>query len=570
MNRFSQPSSLLSSALMSASFAPDSRCSSSAALPNASVIPDEIAKHISPGDKGRLVRGDLKAYLPVVIEVFKAMEFTRDLPEMSSDDRNNRVLREAYRKNSPAAARAPQIQRTGVKDVRSRSAPRQLHRSHRMYHLPLAEVVREEQPDSSAPWKPRSPLNGKNLFLTFFYSRFYQALCRSGDVDFNDETTQQEITEVSRIVRHALQACKDDSYFPGSAGKDIPVHDLGMVLACFGKFARAAGISPEKIINAAPRFFIEKQVLDAMREEFGFEPDNPLLVFMYDTEENYAKGLAQGWLHASSLISRLHRESVAALGVKDIETLHRTCTSSVKHSDGRPIDSTMGNVGVRYALFQRRGLTDAGIDEWRRLYGKLNAACDKVIEDRALPGTSRKLLTLTEYKRPWKQGGDWVEMRRNTLYSNDAEGKGRAVVRALAAKLIDDFRDDIRRACEHEKADGTPATTEKIGAVIGLCQSLERLHPYPDSNGRVFEFLLPNVLLVALGLGPYAPVEPYRFDGAARDDMQDEIMHGRREAETLMPPATQSKDAQPDSDSDTEDAVTFVQTLAEMLLLFMP
>jgi hypothetical protein len=82
-------------------------------------------------------------------------------------------------------------------------------------------------------------------------------------------------------------------------------------------------------------------------------------------------------------------------------------------------------------------------------------------------------------------------------------------------------------------------------AVVSLCQCLERLHPFEDANGRVFEFLLPNVLLLTLGHEAYAPCDPYLFDGAAIAEVEEEICQGQAEVRKIRDACASPNKAEP-------------------------
>jgi hypothetical protein len=195
-----------------------------------------------------------------------------------------------------------------------------------------------------------------------------------------------------------------------------------------------------------------------------------------------------------------------------------------------PIDSRMGAKKVCYGLSEARGLTAAGKAERERFYADLNRAAAAIIKDRKLPEPAKPdLIDTVEFT--YKNGIEGVGMFRELPYSGKAQNI--ALVRGLAQGYIDAFVTAIDEIGRQTSTEGLPEAERRKSeqlAVTRFLQSMERLHPFQDANGRIFEIVLPVVLLVALGQDACFPLDPYRFDGASCQEARESELQAGQDA----------------------------------------
>lgn len=435
-------------------------------------------------DFNRLVYGDLQKYAPAVAEAVRSVSFIKGLPEVV-DSYSDDELRLGYQQG-------------------------------------LARIGNEVSKEVF----DHSPFRTANLLPACLYDLFYKALCKTGPVRWDDEQTQRIITDLAKMVRFALG--KNNAVHKGMQDStELPTggQHFHVIQHAYGVLGTQLNIPLEKYPHLGLRFCIEKNVIDAAQVEFGFDPTNPLLIFMFDKEKNYAEGMAQGWLAALRLVERLKSEGLGSLTVKDIEDLHKACAADVESTLGYGVSSEMGASSVTYAVTETHGLTKQGRKERKAFYDRMNKDSTILTQqsDKQFRGKDNQLFTLGIVS------GSGVYMCRNSLFKKQEDNT--AHVRQLAGNLIERFCIMLEQAA-HEGDDATRKEGEAL-AIIALCQSMERLHPFEDANGRVFEFLLPNALLLALGQEAYAPCDPYLFDGASLYEVSEELRQGQAEVKKM-------------------------------------
>jgi hypothetical protein len=391
------------------------------------------------------------------------------------------------------------------------------------------------------PENAASPLSVKNLYLTRFYDLLYRETGARMQIDWSDPQTRENLTAVSRLLRHALvhreAMTRQGGVNPGHhlTGSQ----DLQVVWGAAAKLAERLHIPHDKRPAFFLNFFIEANVCEAMAGELDADLNNPLLVFAFDAESHYAEGMANGWLHGLRLAERL--ESGTPLQVADIEALHAAATKGValNSTAGR---NDMGGAAVSFAMTAAHGLSRAGLKEWRADCARLNRYGDEVIAELKLPPKSGELLTLSEPARQEEEGA-WVRMFRNRIYPPHMEAAQKAVVRGVAEKVLRDYREAIEAANARAGEPGFDLAQAKMLAIAGLNQSMERLHAHSDGNGRIYEFLLPNILLLSEGLDAYAPGRPYKCDAGSRLELLEEMQAGQERVRRMRDAALEKGQA---------------------------
>ena len=96
----------------------------------------------------------------------------------------------------------------------------------------------------------------------------------------------------------------------------------------------------------------------------------------------------------------------------------------------------------------------------------------------------------------------WLEIKKNgALYI--APKVSRNNLEILVTDAIVNFNANIKTATTDDN---------KLEVIGNLIQNLERIHPFPDANGRTFVNLLLNYLLIKNGFPPATFLEPNLFD----------------------------------------------------------
>lgn len=376
-------------------------------------------------------------------------------------------------------------------------------------------------------------MNTSNLFMTGFYIAMDEELCKIEGAEWakkfsNSEAMQSAISFISQRIRQAYSFVQNT----GICKWKIPIveHNFVKMHRTYTKFAEKIGVSPFYCpFKLGMQFSIEACLLESIEKEFGWAlKKNPLLLFMFDIEKNYAAGMKNGWSHVLMLLKQWKesKKDSSALTVDDIINLHAACTRQVAcTTDGKLIKKGLGSEAVCYTL--RRALTDTGAKEWAAFYDKIN---EKGLKD----GIKIWKYSITETKEKKIRS---FSMERDTWDENDPHNveknkKFSYILSSVVDSLIKDYKKAIYLASFIR--DKAQRETAQRLAVITLCQSLERAHPFEDANGRVFEFLLPNLLLLSLGLSAYAPIEPYHFDGASRQELLQELLAGQHRVTALQ------------------------------------
>lgn len=132
-------------------------------------------------------------------------------------------------------------------------------------------------------------------------------------------------------------------------------------------------------------------------------------------------------------------------------------------------------------------------------------------------------------------------------FSQAIANANEAMVESICQGLVNEFIEAVKEARDEtnggalgtRSSQATDREERESMAINCLCQKLERLHPFPDSNGRVFALLLPNSLRLTLGHEVCMPVEPFHYDGASRDELREEVKEGQRRVKSLRANAAQ-------------------------------
>lgn len=437
------------------------------------------AKCISGADFKKLTKGELRRYADVFLTVVQNMDFACSLPHETRSEVDGRWIQSVYQ---------DKLRQQGM--------------------VILREADRE------------SPLMVRNLPLTCLYDQLYKTLGARMETDWTDEQTLDEIDALSCAVRHTLAAKCHRNKEAATAAIFTGAVDFAKDQKVYRRVGDKLGLPLQQCPNLGARLCVEQLVRDAASDEYGVDPDNPLLLYMYDAEKNYASGFTRAWDAAMQLIDRLRQNGLASLTVKDIETLHAACVKDVLSTQGARIESAMGCMGVAYGIEGRRGLSAPGKVERQRCYDDLNEAARRAIDRLRLPQVKDDLFFLLDLQSKKEHGG--VAMMRRKLFRKKEDNI--ALVRELGGARIQELLEALagidRHVAEHWLPDADKKNAEQL-AIVDYEQSMERLHPFPDANGRILEIIMTNVLLAVLGHDAYFPQDPYRFDGYSRTEVRD-------------------------------------------------
>jgi Fic/DOC family len=143
---------------------------------------------------------------------------------------------------------------------------------------------------------------------------------------------------------------------------------------------------------------------------------------------------------------------------------------------------------------------------------KMNHLNNITRHDRDMEFKVRKILESTGLKYP----SDYTPPSEYTFCTNlpwSLKSPKQRVEKTLA-----DYEVKIKKA---------QTELEKLSAIVSCCQTLVQMHPFSDGNGRTFDMLLLNRLLIKEGLSPAFLEDQNRFTGFSNAELIEEVQRGQ-------------------------------------------
>lgn len=108
-------------------------------------------------------------------------------------------------------------------------------------------------------------------------------------------------------------------------------------------------------------------------------------------------------------------------------------------------------------------------------------------------------------------------------------------------EIVDKFQRNLVHKIEQildmlyaELEDSYSSKKNQLRAIVKYVQLLERLHPFPDGNCRVFCMVFLNALLMQYGFPPTLISDPNKFDGYSIKELVSLVKTGFKETSTLI------------------------------------
>lgn len=337
------------------------------------------------------------------------------------------------------------------------------------------------------------PIATKHIFMAALLNSIHEMFLEKG----HEITPDALPTELNSALNEGFDiAC---SVGDGLLSAKTRKGDIGAAFATHASetlrwlYRDIAG-SPISTLPAKHRMHmcVDPRTLDALDAFEEGSSHNPLIALIYDTEPGYLHGMVEGWKFLSDQRgTRVSNELIV--------NLHRVACSE---TTAAKMAGFQDKEAMRFGLVSGQNLSAEGNEELTSFANEIRNANP----------------ALAEFGMCEVEGE--VKLHRPSVPDG--------TLHAITEQWINDYNND--KAASSAESDEERA----LRRVVGLCQKLERLHPFIDGNCRVFGNLLLNHLLTEEGLPATILKNPNVIDGFSLNEAITEVKKGQTAYRQLL------------------------------------